>query len=434
MLIEFSFSNFRSFKDLTTISMVAANSPSKYKEIDEQNVYITETDLRLLKSKAIYGKNASGKSNIVKALVSFLRIVRHSVKFEDVIATLVKPFKLNSEKVDEPTFFQIIFQPVDSPIIYRYGFEVLNGKIVTEWLFGKPGRKEVPYFVREGMDVQVRESWFKEGKKFEGLATSGDSEIFRDNSLFLSSVAAVGGSFAKSIINNIGDMVVVSGLTDPRIKTMLQTALKDTEMKKSILQLMRAADFDIEDVDPSESEEEESDEIPDELKELFKQGKIKKSPSFVTKRNIFNAEGKITGSITPDLDDWESEGTKKLFFLSSFLLKTLKEGGVLIIDEFDARLHPLLTEKIVQLFNSIETNEKGAQLIFATHDTNLLKANLLRRDQICFVDKNKFGVSTLRTLVEYKGVRNDASFEKDYLAGKYAAIPFLNRMSQVFED
>jgi AAA15 family ATPase/GTPase len=199
---------------------------------------------------------------------------------------------------------------------------------------------------------------------------------------------------------------------------------------------MRAADFDIEDVEPLETDDDHAmlEDVPDEFRELFKRGKIKKGPAFTTKRSVYDAEGNRTGSISPDFEDWESEGTKKLFFLSAFLLQTLKEGGVLVIDEFDARLHPLLTQKILQLFNSNETNKKAAQLIFATHDTNLLQASLLRRDQICFIDKNKFGVSTLRTLVEYKGVRNDASFEKDYLSGKYAAIPFLNRVNQVFED
>jgi AAA15 family ATPase/GTPase len=418
--------------------MVAANISSKYKEVDEQNTYLTDTNLRLLKSKAIYGKNASGKSNIVKALVTFLKIVRHSVKFEDVVPKLIEPFKLSLNAAEAPTFFQLIFQPANSKTIFRYGFEVFEGKIVAEWLFGKSGRVEVPYFTRELMAVKVRDR-FKEAKKFEDLATGGDSEIFRDNSLFLTAVSAVGGTFAKSVVLAIGDIIVVSGLADPRIKEMLQKALLDNEVKKSILELMQAADFDIEDVEPEpiDTEDESSmppEDMPDELKELFRQGKIRKSPSFLTKRSIFNNDGEKIGSISPDLEDWESEGTKKLFFLSAFLMHTLKDGGVLVIDEFDARFHPLLTKKITQLFNSSETNKKGAQLIFATHDTNLLKANLLRRDQICFVDKTKFGNSTLRTLVEYKGVRNDASYEKDYLSGKYAATPFLNRMDQIFED
>ncbi|MBP6811544.1 MAG: ATP-binding protein [Saprospiraceae bacterium] len=439
MLIEFSFANFRSFQDLTTLSMVAAKISSKYEELDTNNVFKADTKLNLLKSKAIYGQNASGKSNIIKALVTFLMIVRHSVKSEEVISKLASPFQLNATNSEKPTFFQIILcvSPKEGETaLYRYGFEVKDGKIVTEWLFGKIGREEVPFFTRQGMDIQAYNR-FREAKKFAGLSQSGDNEIFRDNSLFLTAVSAMGGTFAKSITEIISDITIVMGLGDPRIKSALQEILKDKEAKESILALMRAADFDIDNIESLDSDSEDQgppDDMPDELKELFRQGKIKKTPSFVTQRPVFGHKGEKVSILTTDFDEWESEGTKKLFYLSAFLLQTLKDGDVLFIDEFDARLHPLLTKKIVQLFNSNDTNPKGAQLIFVTHDTNLLKANLLRRDQICFVNKDKFGISTLRTLVEYKGVRNDASYDKDYLSGKYAAVPFLNRLDQIFEN
>jgi uncharacterized protein len=119
----------------------------------------------------------------------------------------------------------------------------------------------------------------------------------------------------------------------------------------------------------------------------------------------------------------ESEGTKKMFELSPFIYRSIKEGTPLFIDEFDSRFHPLLTKKIVEIYNAVEN--KKAQLIFTTHDTNLLSSDILRRDQIDFVEKDKYGASHLHTLVEIKGVRNDASFEKDYIQGKYGAIPFL---------
>jgi len=113
------------------------------------------------------------------------------------------------------------------------------------------------------------------------------------------------------------------------------------------------------------------------------------------------------------------------------ILQALNENSPLIIDEFDARFHPLLTKKIVELFNS--DSNKGSQLIFATHDTNLLNAKLLRRDQICFVEKDKYGASHFYTLAEFKGVRNDASFEKDYIEGRYGAIPFLGDFNSVID-
>jgi AAA15 family ATPase/GTPase len=126
----------------------------------------------------------------------------------------------------------------------------------------------------------------------------------------------------------------------------------------------------------------------------------------------------------------ESEGTLKLFELSPFVYEAIKEGRPLIIDEFDARFHPLLTKKIIELFNSKKNND--SQLIFMTHDTNLLSADFLRRDQIEFVEKDKYGASHLYSLVQFKGIRNNASFEKDYIQGKYGAIPFLGDFNKLF--
>ena len=125
----------------------------------------------------------------------------------------------------------------------------------------------------------------------------------------------------------------------------------------------------------------------------------------------------------------ESEGTLKLFELSPFIYEALKEGRPIIIDEFDARFHPLLTKKILELFNSNQNSK--SQLLFTTHDTNLLSADLLRRDQIEFVEKDKYGASHLYSLVQFKGIRNNASFEKDYIQGKYGAIPFLGDFSKL---
>ena len=435
MLIEFSFSNFRSFKDLTTLSMVAANIASKDKELDSQNVFPVDSKLNLLKSKAIYGKNASGKSNISRALAAFLNIVRYSVKNDDILIKTIEPFRLNSTTPDEPSFFQIIFQISGEASIYRYGFEVKGNKVISEWLFGKNGREGGPYFTREGMEVNVHNR-FREAKKFEGLTRSGDNEIFRDNSLFLVAVSAMGGMVAKRIVDAMSEVAVVSGLEDPRIKGTLQKILQDKSTRESILELVRAADIDIEDIEPLDLDESQQvlpEDMPDELKELVRQGRIIKSPDFITKRSVFNSNGERVSTLSSSFEEWESEGTKKILQLSPFLLRTLTRGSTLVIDEFDARLHPLLAQKIIQLFNSKEANPKGAQLIFVTHDTNFLKSSLLRRDQVCFVDKDEFGVSTLRTLVEYKGVRNDASYDKDYLGGKYGAVPFLNRLNHIFE-
>jgi hypothetical protein len=161
------------------------------------------------------------------------------------------------------------------------------------------------------------------------------------------------------------------------------------------------------------------DHVEDEVKEDLKRGKI-----IVSSRTKYNAELKSEGKSDFSFGMQESKGTIKMFELSPYIYRSLKDGTPLIIDEFDSRFHPLLTKKIVELYNSSEN--KNTQLIFTTHDTNLLSSELLRRDQIDFVEKDKYGASHLYTLAEIKGVRNDASFEKDYIQGKYGAIPFLS--------
>lgn len=440
MFIEFSVANFRSFKTLQTLSLQAANIVSKTtnKEVDENNVITLSPKLKLLKSKAIYGANASGKSNLIKAFFTFIMLVRHSVKDEEALKQLIKIFQLNVENEQEPTFFQLIFtakNEENKEVIYRYGFEVKDNKILTEWLFGTPNRVEVPFFVRDEMNVEVNERFFKDAKKFENLAKKGDTEIFRTNSLFVGAVSAMGSKTAKYIIETISKMNILSGLNDTRLRELIGQKMRedDKSAKEEILQLLKAADLGIEDIGIMESENEElPNELPDELKELLKRGTIKKQSSFFSVRHKYDKLNTKIDEVVGKFDEWESEGTKKLFELSPFLITTLKEGRVLVIDEFDARLHPLFTKKIIQLFNSNKTNPNNAQLIFVTHDASLLKANLLRRDQICFVEKDKYGSSTLTTLVEFKGTRNDASYEKEYLQGSYGAVPFLNNFEDEF--
>jgi AAA15 family ATPase/GTPase len=160
---------------------------------------------------------------------------------------------------------------------------------------------------------------------------------------------------------------------------------------------------------------------------------VEHPPKVTTLHKKYDSDNKFKSITLLDIDTHESEGTKKLFALAGPILKILKEGKTLIIDELDARLHPLLTEAIIRLFNSNETNPNNAQLVFTTHDTNLLTNKLFRRDQIWFTEKNKVGATDLYSLAEFKGVRSDASYEKDYIAGKYGAIPFIGGLQRLVE-
>ena len=416
MLIDFSVENYRSIKEMQTLSMSAANISSKFKEIDKSNIFKLSPKKSILKSKAIYGANASGKSNLIKALDTFIYIVNNSVK-DDKSLNQIWSFLLSTETENKPSFFQLSF--IMNEVLYRYGFEATRDEIISEWLFGSPGKKEVFFFTRERNDVKVNENQFKEGSKIISLYSQEVNDIARKNSLFLTAVKSFSSGLAKEIVDYVGNIILVTGLSDFKMLKNAEEILTDEEQRKKIVDFLKIADIGITDINRVEYQDNTN---------------LDKRKNFltVTQHRKFDAELKDAGTVPMYMISNESEGSRKMFEISPLLSKALNEKRILVMDEFDARFHPLLTKKIVELFNS--NANKGSQFIFVTHDTNLLNARLLRRDQICFVEKDKYGASHFYSLVDFKGVRNDASFEKDYVAGRYGAIPFLGDFSSIIEN
>ena len=426
MIKEFSFGNYRSFKEIQSLNMTA----SKINELTENNIIVLNEKQSLLKSKAIYGANASGKSNIVKALVSFIKIIKNSVKDEKVL-DLIENFKLSVETEYEPSFFQLIFEI--NKIQFRYGFEVTDKEIKSEWLFGVPNEREVCYFVRENNTVNdISKLHFEEGHKLLSIYndSEGENEVFRSNSLFLSAVAAMNGKLSKQIVNSIFSITVLSGLQDKQLYNISGSNLKNEETKNKITDFLKIADVGINSLDVIEPGI-NSDLVKEAPVEYLKKSEHDhKIGAVISMHDKFNSQKEKIGEANLQFLSSQSEGTLKMFEISSFIIKAIENGETLVIDEFDARLHPLISKKIVELFNS--QGNSSAQLIFVTHDTNLLSADLLRRDQIDFVEKDKYGESHLYSLVQFKGIRNSASFEKDYIKGKYGAIPFIGDFNQLF--
>lgn len=421
MIEEFSFGNFRSFKDVQTLNMTAAKIRSSKPELDTINVIQEEGKIPLLKSKAIYGANASGKTNIVKALVTFIRITQQNLKDEKVLS-MINSFVLSTETESQPSFFQLIFR-IDG-VRYRYGFEADNNKIHSEWLYGTPGKRETPFFIREGQQIiELSKTHFKEGAEKSNI-----NDFFRENSLFLSVVAAFNGKIAKEVLSKISSIFVINGLQDNLIRKELENRLTDSAFKSKITSLLRSFDFGIQSVGLFEvSKDQLPDEVPSELLDFLEKEKFN---IITSSHDKYDNENNKVGTHSFIFDQDESEGTIKIFQLSPLIFDALEEGRTLVIDEFDARFHPLISKKIISLFNS-NVNHK-AQLMVITHDTNLLSNNIFRRDQIDFVEKDKYGASHLYTLAEFKGTRNTASFEKDYIQGKYGAIPFLGNWEELF--
>lgn len=426
MLIEFSIGNYRSFKEKVTFSMVAANIVAKNKSLDENNVFTVDDELRLLKSAAIYGANASGKSNLAKAL-SFMKwfMVNSSKETQSTEKIGVERFRLSIETETKPSFFEIVF--LLNRQKFRYGFEANRDKVISEWLFYVPKKRETKLFERT-----LNKITFSKTYKADGI-----EEKTRHNALFLSVSAQFNVKVAEKILDWLTEKLnVVFGIDDSKYASYTVNCLLENKNRDEIVKLIKKLDLGIGDIKVEQTEftvDHLPDGLPDELKKLIFESSRGKATSIQTVHQKFDSEEKYLASELFDFETQESEGTQKVFALAGPLVDTLRNGKVLVIDEFDARLHPLISRTIVELFNSNETNPSKAQLVLMTHDTNLLSNKLFRRDQIWFTEKNRYGATDLYSLVEYQ-VRNDASFESDYIKGKYGAIPFIGNLSHIIES
>lgn len=422
MIIEFSVKNFRSIKSLQTLSMIAAPIKSKNPELDTNNIITVSEKLTLLKSAAIYGANGSGKSNLVRAMIGMMVFVRDSFKDEEVGKRIIEPFALDARSHKEPTLFQLVF--ILGKVKYRYGFEVFKNQVKSEWLFGTPGGKEVYYFTRTGKEFQINENKFAEGK--------GLKDKTSETNLFLNICKAFNGKVSKSILDFFAVKIAISyGVNDKGFRDATLHLMKNKKEQERILALLNMADFGMDNIGQKKITRSDLPEnTPTELLKDADEGKLE---FVLSERTFFDDNGNSLGTREFLLDEQESHGTQKFFNYSGAIIDAINDGGALILDEFDARLHPALTKKIVEIFNSSTINKNKAQLIFVTHDTNLLDNKLLRRDQIFFAEKNQRSETELYTLVDFKGVRNDASYEKDYIKGKYGAIPFLGNFEKLFD-
>jgi len=422
MLLEFTVENFLSFKDSTTFSMLASADNS----FEAENTSLIK-NVRLLKSSVIYGANASGKSNLCKALRFMKFFVLNSSRETQITDTIaIEPFRLNFENENQPSKFELVFYMEEELI--KYGFECNKEKILSEWLIVQPKTKPAQLFSRVEQNIKIGDLF----KEAHGL-----DSITRTNALFLSVVAQFNGDYAKKILEWFKNFNVISGLEDHAYSNYTMQQMKNDSFRKKIVEFVKMADLGIDDISVQETELTNDTlpvEMPEHIRKIFQTGKNMRRIETLVKHKRYK-NGKFLDWQDFNLEINESEGTKKLFSLSAPLIDTLSNGKVLVIDELDARLHPIITQKIVRLFNSKDSNPNNAQLIIATHDTNLLSNKLFRRDQIWFTEKKEDGSTDLYSLSEYKEenktIRKDSSFSKDYVSGRYGAIPFLGNFRNI---
>lgn len=435
MLLEFSAENFLSFKK-AEFSMLAANSVKELEVGPSSSVaMLPGKGERILKAAVIYGANGSGKSNFISSMRFFKYVILNSSRDDSILSQLSDlKFQFDDDSPRSSTRMEMVFSIEDNR--YRYGFSLGKSDIETEWLFILPsGRLRESYcFKRKKNDYSINAKFMK--------GASALREKTRANALFLSTCAQFNISVALEIADWLASKFrVVSGVSDTAIFYTASQMLKNAELKDLIVKFIAQVDPGIKEILISERD---TKELPDilitfinefEKNPYYELDKAKGfSPLEISSKRIrFNKDGSLDSLSLPF--EKESLGTQKLLAILGPWLITILAGGVLIIDEFGSSLHTKLALELLKLFQ-IPAN-KGGQVVLATHDINLLRKDALRRDQIWFTEKNNFGESSLFSLLEYKedaAVRNDASYRKDYLAGKYGAIPYLGDIEKFHRD
>jgi len=423
MIIEFSVKNYRSIRDLQTISFKATGLKSPAgSDIDADNI-IKSNGVSLLKTVGLYGANASGKSNMLMALSYFTRAVSTLATDSRLIRPLYDPFLF--ETSNEGCFFQVVLLLNGKK--YRYGYVVnkldnasgnadSNGvKIESEWLYGNIDKNMKRMFLRVGNEVNENNLPTSEGMVIP-------TKLPYPHTLFLVHATAFDAKgipeqivsyLNHHIINNIVYKNVFRGVSINAIK-------KSTPLFLSFLKRFNMKYDGIELID---------DESYADVKYFgFPSNKV------LLKRTTHDGNNK---PLSMNLEYRESAGNKKIFDLAGILLAAFNRKNdpfLIVIDEIDSNFHPSLLIKLIGMFNNPKINKANSQLLFTSHDTNLMSPSIMRRDQFYFAEKQEDESTRLYSLADLRGIRNDADFAKQYLAGYYGALPVLNDYTEAEEN
>lgn len=419
MLIEFNVTNFRSVRETLTLSMAASKY---YRGLEETNCVDTNISglPKLLRSAVIYGPNAGGKSNLFKAMHFMQTFVLSSHALQEGKRINIAPFAFDAETRELPSEFEVFF--VQDHVRYQYGFAVNTFRVMREWLFAYPESKPQRWFERTYDKDKDRESWYF-GSKFTGRRQVWQ-EATRKNALFLSTAIQLNNEQLKPVFTWFQQKlaVMLPGGTINLQFTLEKCASE--EGKSRIMEFMNFADMSISGIDVevkkvSISPETLPPDIPSEVKAKMVRDLQEKGVPLIRFQHRGNDDKPVFFSLAE-----ESDGTQKLFAFAGPWLDVLAKGRILVIDELDTSLHPLLVRFLIENFHSNVTNRNDAQLIFTTHDTSILDTELFRRDQVWFVEKDRENATKLYPLSDFSPRKGEA-LEKWYLKGRYGALPFI---------
>lgn len=437
MLIEFSVENYRSIREKITFSLVASED---IEMLPENTFAVPGTDeIRLLKSAVIYGPNAAGKSNLVRAMYTLKNIVRNSATgmrgSRDKLP--VEPFRLDSEYSKKPTLFELIF--ICEEVRYEFGVSLDQERVYEEWLIAYFDNEQQNLYERSFIPDNCKlKPDYKQYNWYFSESLSGENEIIKNlvrrNSLFLSHAAQNSHPQLEKIYNWFEDEF---NTFSPSFSAGGYTASRSHEdhaFREQIAKLLREADtgildFKVEEKPVSSRERDflkkmitlsNSSEI--DLDELLDPENLM-GLEIITKHLMIDSNQEVEFDI-----EHESDGTQRLFETGGLWLTVLERGEILVIDEMERSLHPILSRFLVKMFNNPEINKNNAQLIFTTHDTTFLCDDLFRQDQVWFVEKEKMSITRLYSLLEFQP-QEDESLQTGYLLGRYGAIPFIGGFS-----
>ncbi|MEV5573972.1 AAA family ATPase [Spirillospora sp. NPDC052269] len=418
-LLRFRVANHKSIRDEQTLSFVAV---PKRGEPKPRATEIPPTT----RVTGIYGANASGKSNVLDALRYMVGCIRISqTHWSPTGGIPLRPFK---PLTGEPSLYELDF--VEGGIRYTYGFEVDDKTVRSEWLFSFPHGKARRLFERTGPED------YEFGRALTG-PTSQISRLTRPNALYLSSAASNSHPLLGTLYEALTKSIQVARQSDRESRLLVTKKFLKLEQTPQLLaKLLRVADLGIESVHIEETEvsanlQRAMARFGEELVDL----KLGSPPTHIDE--IFLAH-----SSAPEVHfslDEESDGTVEWLTLISYLLATMREPSVLMVDEVDASLHPHLTSTVIRMFKDPEINRHGSQLLFASHDTTLLGTllddKILDRDEVWFTEKSESGATSLYALAEFKP-RKDENVERGYLQGRYGAVPYLSyaEIRRIFQE
>jgi len=445
MLVEFRVANFRSFREEQVLSLVAGGTG---KDESHPDNLIEHDKFRLVKAAAVYGANASGKSNLIKAIAVMKAFIQDSATKMNQGDRIpgITPFRLGRDSSEEPSSFETMV--VLDGTRYRYGFAATAERIHGEWLSAHPpapSRRQA-WFERRFDPETGQTTW-----AFRGPFKKADARILeektRDNGLVLSRGAELNIGPLKELFLWFRRDLSVLDMSTPPVDLIHKTGeriVDNPAFRDRVTHMIQHADLAIDRIVVTE------EEVPAPMQVLFEGLKraLHSDPSRISADTKGAPEDHLRGlsvrtihqlpdsgrQVKFDLQQDESNGTQRFFALAGPFLDALDKGAVLVVDELECSMHPLLTRKLLELFQSKEANKTGAQLVFATHDSTLMDPELFRRDQIWLVEKNSSGASELFSLYDFDSEdrpRSTTAFQRNYLAGRYGAVP---KFGPIFED